>query len=187
MWEDVFSVWYWAGFDTLETAIKECPDDLWVESMWDVAKDPAKPQALGLDGRPHPLGNQALSAVWKVAWHALAACEVILNGRPKDFRTAFRPTDESWVAAEITGKAWPGKGEVLPLTPPSRDELLAYLEHNRITAYAYLAAARETGEGEAELGPWQGPTPTLLSMFHGNACHLVSHAAEVSMFVVQHR
>ena len=42
-------------------------------------------------------------------------------------------------------------------------------------------------EAHPTLGPWRGPTSVLLSMFHGNACHLVSHSTEVGMFVNQHR
>ena len=183
MWHEVFDVWYQVTFDELSDHIRGCSDELWLASMWDVAKDPARPQALGPDGQPHPLGNDVLSAVWKIAWHGLLANEFNLNGRRTDFRTTFRPAS-SWDFPEGIG----GDGkEVLPLHPPSREELLAYLEHNRQLANRRLDTAREVGAGQATLGNWSGPTSILLSMFHGNACHLVSHATEVGMFVHQHR
>jgi hypothetical protein len=151
--------------------------------MWEVAKDPARPRALASDGTPHPLGDEVLSAAWKVAWHALVANEFNLAGRPAGFRLRGE-------FAHLDAQLPPGvavEGEVVPLDPPSRDDLLAYLRYSRDLVRARLDAAREVGDGQSTLGPWSGPTSTLLLMFHGNACHLVSHMAEVAMFVHQHR
>lgn len=189
MWRDVFGVWYSATFESLEDAIRRCPDDLWGTSMWSVEDDPHPwGRAVLADGSPHPLGDDALSAVWKVAWHGLAANEINLNGRPADFRTSFKPSQPLWTAADVVGVASAtGTGQVLPSVAPSRDEILAYLEHNRRLVNTYIDLAREVGDGQSKLGPWTGPTSVLLSMFHGNACHLVSHSTEVGMFVNQHR
>ena len=183
MWHEVFDVWYEATFDALEDTIRTCPHDLWSRSMWEVAKDPAQPRALASDGNLHPLGDEVLSAVWKVAWHGLVANEFNLAGRPAGFRL---PSRFAHLDARLpSGMA--GEGEVVPTDPPARDDLLAYLTHNRDLVRARLDAAREVGDGTSTLGPWTGPTSTLLSMFHGNACHLVSHSAEVGMFVHQLR
>jgi len=182
VFRDVFEVWYRVTFDAIEQSITECDDDLWLRSMWSVARDPATPHALAPDGSDHPLGDEVLSAVWKVAWHGLAANEFNLFGRQPDLRTSFVPDDPTWVAAQAIGVWYPG-GEVVPAEPPSREELLAYLAYNRRLVDVSLAIAREEGEGESTLGPWRGPTSTLLSMFHGNACHLVSHSTELASFL----
>jgi hypothetical protein len=188
MWRDVFGVWYSVTFEELEDAIRRCPDDLWLASMWSVADDPDHGRAVVADGSPHPLGDEALSAVWKVAWHGLGANEFNLNGRAEGFRTTFKSPSPAWTAADAVGVvSATGRGQVLPTVVPTRDEALAYLEHNRRLANTYLDLAREVGEGQSTLGPWRGPTSVLLSMFHGNACHLVSHSTEVTMFVNQHR
>ena len=188
MWHDVFDVWYSVTFDELRDAIRRCSDDVWTMSMWSVADDPHHSPAVLADGSPHPLGDEALSAVWKVAWHGLGANEFNLNGRPDGFRTGFKPALPSWVAADAVGVVAPsGRGQVLPASPPTRDEILGYLEHNRRLTKRYLDLASEVGDGQSTLGPWKGPTSLLLSMFHGNACHLVSHSTEVCMFVNQHR
>lgn len=186
MWRDVFGTWYGVTFDELESSIGRCGDGLWLASMWDVAADPAQPHALSPDGLPHPLGDQVLSAAWKVAWHGLATNEFNMYGRPAEFRTSYVPEDPSWVAAQAVGFG-AASGEVVPREPPSREELLAYLRFNRRLVDVSLALAREEGGGESTLGPWRGSTSLLLSMFHGNACHLVSHVAEFVMFVNQHR
>ncbi|MEA3055277.1 MAG: hypothetical protein QOD30_709 [Actinomycetota bacterium] len=186
MWREVFGVWYEVTFGGLEASITRCTDELWLTSMWDVSSDPAQPRALAPDGSPHPLGNNVLSAVWKVAWHGLAANEFNMYGRQAGFRTSYIPEDPSWVAAQAVGFGAPA-GEVVPREPPSREEVVAYLQYNRRLVDMFLAIAREDEGGESTLGQWRGATSLLLSMFHGNACHLVSHATEVGMFVNQHR
>lgn len=192
MWHEVFDVWYETTFESLDEHIRSCPEELWLAGMWEIAKDPAKPRALGPDGAPHPLGNEVLSAVWKVVWHGLAANDSNLNGRRPDFQTRFRPASPAgWsghvVTAEALDPSLQEGGEVVPIDPPSREELLAYLDHNRALVKRRLDAACEVGEGQSTIGNWTGPTAVLLSMFHGNACHLVSHTTEVGMFVHQHR
>lgn len=183
MWHDVFGSSYEIFFDEFETTIRSCSEDLWLASMWDVAKDPARPRAFASDGTPHPLGNEVLSATWRVAWHALVANEFNLAGRPAGFRLAgpFAHLDAPLADGVSV------EGEVVPRDPPAREDLLAYLGHNRDLVRIRLDAAREVGDGQATLGPWSGPTSTLLSMFHGNACHLIGHSMEVGMFVNQHR
>lgn len=188
MFREVFDDWYFATFDALDAAIAECPDEVWHLSMWEVAKDPEQPRALTPDGAPHPLGNEVLSAVWKVTLHALVANEDNLNGRQPNWRTTF--PSASWLSPTRTDHdkgAITDVGQVVPVAAPSRDELRAYLEHNRRFVDALLDAAREVGDGQSTLGSWTGPTATLLRRFHGNACHLVAHRNEVGMFVQQHR
>lgn len=186
MFREVFGEWYFATLDALDAAIVECSDEVWHMSMWDVAKDPEKPRALTPDGAPHPLGDGVLSSVWRVTLHALAANESNLNGRPANWRTTF--TGASWLlpADHDPGPSTKG-GQRVPVDPPSRQELRAYLDHNRRLVDTWLDAAREIGDGQSTLGAWSGPTATLLNMFHGNACHLVAHRNEVGMFVQQQR
>ncbi len=188
LFRELFDVWYFETLDALDAAIAECSDEVWRLSMWDVAKDPEQPRALTPDGAPHPLGNGVLSAVWRVTLHALAANESNLNWRPPNWRTTF--SSASWLSPTRTDHDMGGianVGQRVPVDAPSRDELRAYLEHNRRLVDSLLDAAREIGDGQSTLGSWTGPTATLLRMFHGNACHLVAHRNEVGMFVQQQR
>ena len=129
-----------------------------------------------------------LSAFWKLAWHGLGRNELHLSGRPPGrFRTRFVPADPSWHAAEAVGVIDPGGGEVVPAEPASREELLAYVEHNRQFLDRCLDRAQEVGDGQSTLGAFRGPTSVLLFMFHANACHLVSHGTELAVFLNQRR
>lgn len=182
MFRDVFELWYRVTFDNIEQTIEGCSDDVWLMSMWSVADDPAKPHAVAPDGSDHPLGDEVLSAVWKMVWHGLGANEFNLYGRPPGFRSSFAPDDPTWTSTEALGSGHP-HGEVVPVEPATREEMLAYLAYNRRLVDVSLAMAQEVGGGESTLGPWRGPTSTLLTMFHGNACHLVSHSTEVGTFL----
>src|SRR5262245_24695417 len=55
----------------LATLVRECPDNVWELSMWDVTKDSGwgRPQPLVLaSGDPDPRGVEAHSAVWYVSF-----------------------------------------------------------------------------------------------------------------------
>lgn len=186
-WSAVFGLWYDVAFAELERALRTCPVELWQASLWDVSNDPSHPPGpLDPDGNDHPMGIDVLSAFWKVAFHCLVANEWNLSGRAPGFQLSApfanirRPFSESGLN---NGTA----REMLPARPPSKDHLLAYLEHGRQLVKARLSAARDLGDGTSTLGPWSGPTDTLLGMFHGNACHLVAHETELQVFLNQHR
>lgn len=186
-WSEVFGLWYDIAFVEMERAVRSCPDALYEADLWDVTADPASPpMPVGPDGNEHPSGLRVLSAFWKVAFHGLAANEWNLSGRPSGYQLA---SPFSAIRAGVSALD-PRTGtarEMLPVPPPSKDDLLAYLEHNKTLVHARLDAARDLGDGTSTLGPWSGPTDTLLGMFHGNICHLVSHETELQMFLRQHR
>lgn len=186
-WSEVFGLWYDVAFAEIGHALRNCPEDLWQANLWDVTSDPTHPPTpLDPDGNDHPLGAAVLSAFWKVAFHALASTEWNMAGRAATlqlsppFSAIQQPFSESGMD-NGTAK------ETLPATPPSRDDLLAYLGHVQELVVARLAAVRELDDGLRELGPWRGTTTTLLQHFHGTACHLVAHETELNMFVNQNR
>ena len=186
-WKGVFGLWYEVAFAELEHAVSNCPEELWTASMWDVTTDPTHPPLpVAPDGSDHPLGIAALSAFWKVAFHALAATEWNMAGRPRDF-TLSAPFSDVGPAFSDGGMENGTAREMLPMTPPSRETLLAYLDHDRKLVRRRLAATREVGDGESEIGPWRGTTTTLLAHYHGTCCHLPAHETELQMFLNQHR
>lgn len=187
-WSDVFGLWYDIAFKEIGDAVRNCPDRLWEASMWDVSKDPARPPApVAPDGTDNPLGLPALSAFWKVAFHALAATEWNFAGRPRNFQLGA-PFSE--IRTPFSGVGMNGMAisrETLPVRPPSKEDLLAYLEHDKELAHASLHAARDHGDGQSTLGSWSGSTNRLLALFHGTASHVMAHNVELQMFLNQNR
>jgi hypothetical protein len=64
------------ALDLLAAAVRDCTDDLWEASMWEVPADVFGAEPLGPDGKPvtDPAARHALaqrrSTPWSVAWHA---------------------------------------------------------------------------------------------------------------------
>lgn len=187
-WSDVFGLWFDIAFKEIGDAIDACPAQLWEAGLWDVTKDPARPPLpVGPDGGAHPLGVPVLSAFWKVAFHALAATEWNFGGRPPDFQLGAPFSDVRRPFSEVGLNGMAISREMLPLRPPSKEDLTAYLEHNKGLAHARMSAAHDHEDGQSTLGPWSGPTDQLLQLFHGSASHLMAHNVELQMFLNQHR
>jgi hypothetical protein len=78
------------ALELLGTAVRDCPDELWEKSMWQVAAPGADQQFFGSDWKPITDAAQrgALaqrwverrSTPWSVAWHAVEVFDYDLNG-----------------------------------------------------------------------------------------------------------
>ena len=74
------------ALDLLAAALRDCTDDLWDSSMWEVLADVFGPEPPGPDGKPvtDPAARHALvqrrSTPWSVAWHALEVLDYDLTG-----------------------------------------------------------------------------------------------------------
>ena len=75
-----------AALDLLAAAVRDCTDDLWESSMWEVPADVFGPAPPGPDGTPvtDPAARTALvqrrATPWSVAWHALECLDYDLTG-----------------------------------------------------------------------------------------------------------
>ena len=187
-WSEVFGLWFDIAFKEIGDAIRGCPEQLWEAHLWDVTKDPAQPpMPVDPDGNTHPLGIAVLSAFWKVGFHALAATEWNFGGRRPDFQLGAPFSEIRGPFSEVGKNGMAISREMLPQRPPAKEELLVYLQHDKDLAHARMAAASDHGDGQSTLGPWSGPTDTLLQLFHGTASHLMAHNVELQMFINQHR
>ena len=108
----------------LEAAIRDCTDELWESSMWEVPVRAADKDLYGPDGHlvtdaasRHAL-TQRHSAPWSVAWHALEVLDYDLTG---GFASWSPPppftTKAHWRDLTMLPTAW------------SRSDLLGYLHH----------------------------------------------------------
>ncbi len=119
----------------LAAAVRDCPVELWVTSMWHVPPPDAGRELLGPSQQPvtDPPGRFALvqrnSTPWAVAWHALEVLDYDLTGEfgpwtpPPPF--AGHP---HWRDVTRLPAGW------------SQAEILGYIDHCRERVHSTLAA-----------------------------------------------
>src|SRR4029079_3664291 len=124
--------------DLMATAVRDCPDELWEQSMWEVDVPGSDHQFLGTDWKPitDAAERSALaqrwverrSTAWSVAWHALEVFDYDLNG---EFSAWAPPPPFAghphWRALPSLPAAW------------ARPDLLGYVDNCRLRARDALA------------------------------------------------
>jgi hypothetical protein len=182
IWVESLSRNFERALDLMAAAVRDCPDELWQQSMWHVPAPEADHQFLGPDWKPitdaaqrSALAErwvQRRSTPWSVAWHALEVFDYDLNGE-------FGP----WTPpAPFAGHPhW----RDLPSLPAawSRSEILGYVDHCRQRAHDTLKDMTE--EKAAMLLPptdrYKGqPYAWVLT---GLVVHTTEHASQMSQFI----
>ena len=173
VWTVSLARMYGVMTDELEKAIRECPDELWEESLWEVRKsDPYVWPVRRVDGSDegeHLL--QVYSAFWNVAYHTLFFFDCYLEGGgegcvpPPPFR------------AEDQGE------NVIPDRSYTKDELLSYVEHCRSKAQATMDSLTP----EQALRPAGRRGRPFADLLMHNLLHVREHSAQMSMFLGQRR
>ena len=114
-----------AALDQLAAALRDCTDDLWESSMWEVPADVFGLAPPGPDGKPvtDPAARHALaqrrSTPWSVAWHALEVLDYDLTGN-------FAP----WAGPPAPFADHPHWRDFTSLPGPwQQSEVLGYIEH----------------------------------------------------------
>ena len=181
------------AFDLLEAAIRDCTDELWQVSMWEVPVENVR-EVRGADGNliSDPAAIRSLvpllqrhSTPWGVAWHALERLDFVLTGGFVPWEI-WPPVAERF--ANGTAAALPPAPGVaghtgLDLTtmaqPWSQADLLGYSSYCRgrtaetLTGLTDEKAATRVGRGTYA---WR-----LIRM----ALHLVEHASQIRQFITQ--
>ena len=126
------------ALDLLRAALRDCTDDLWETSMWEVPiLDPDR-EILGPDGkivtdpRERSILLQRWSTPWAVAWHALECLDYDLNGSFRPWAPPPPFTDHPhWRDLTSLPVAWP------------QPEMLAYVDYCRQRVRDTLAGMTE--------------------------------------------
>jgi hypothetical protein len=170
------------ALDLMAAAVRDCTDELWERSMWQVPAPGADHQFLGPDWNPitdaahrSTLIDQWVlrrSTPWSVAWHALEVFDYDLNGEfgpwapPPPF--AGHP---HWRDLPSLPTAW------------SRSEITGYVDHCRQRARATLEDMNDEKAATA-LPPthrYQGqPYAWILT---GLVLHTTEHASQIRQFI----
>lgn len=146
------------AFRLLESAVGDCPDELWETDLW---PDEAPPQ-------PVPEGAVAGSAPWFLAYHALSVLDYDLTG---DFERWEPPQP---FHEHVSG--WPSRAF-------TKAELLGYLDWSRDKARRILdgltevAAARPLPDTHRYKGTPYGVILGTLPL------HVVEHASQIRQFL----
>jgi hypothetical protein len=170
------------ALELLAAAVRDCTDELWETSMWQVPAPGPDRQFLGSDWNPvtDPAQRRALaqrwaqrwSTPWSVAWHALEVLDYDLNGE-----------SGPWVPPPpFTGHPhW----RDLPSLPAawSRSEMLGYIDYCRRRVRDTLAGMTDE-QAATPLPPAHRrrgqPHAQIITALVG---HTTEHAAQIRQFI----
>jgi hypothetical protein len=166
---------YGRAIDVLESAMRDCPEELWGESIWEVK--PHHPGVWPVDAGGGGRGVahvddgsiQVFSAFWYVAYHALFFLDFHLSGGEEE---GFAPPAPFMADEHAAG--------VLPQRVYTRAELQNYLAHNRLKCQATIEALT-ADEARRPTPPGMPFAELLLS----NMRHVQEHGAQLNMFLGQ--
>jgi hypothetical protein len=161
-------------FDGLESALRDCPDALWEESLWEVPE--RWPIREGLRaGLPEAARRQAFSAFWFIAWHALVCTHNEIEGGELPEGWGPPPPFHDYIVDR----------ETLPPRVYTRNEIRAYVAHTRhrveeiIEALTDERIARPVAAGHRYAG-WPYAKLVLLCLTHTR-----EHVAQLDLFLGQ--
>jgi hypothetical protein len=146
-----------AAIDGLETAMRDCPDELWAARLWPDQED-------------HWVAA-GFSSFWYIAYHTLFWIDLYLTGAEDGFRPP-EPFDLVEMADD----------EVLPRTY-GREELLDYLALCRERTRQTIVALTAEGAERLCRFPW-GELPYGELLLY-TMRHVQEHVAHLSMFLGQ--
>jgi hypothetical protein len=174
------------ALDLLAAAVRDCTDELWETSMWQVpAPDPDR-QFLGSDWNAvtDPAQRRALvqrwvqrwSTPWSVAWHALELLDYDLNGDSGPWAPPPPFMEHPhWRDLPSLPRAW------------SRSEMLAYIEYCRQRVRNTLAGMTDE-KAATPLPPahrYRGqPHAWIITGLVG---HTTEHASQIRQFITSAR
>jgi hypothetical protein len=178
IWTTALSRRYAYVMDQIEAALRNCPDELWEESLWEVKKtDPYVWPVSRIDDRAG--GDEATmeqllqvhSAFWNVAYHTVFHIDFYLSrGVLKGFKppAPFREVEH--------------RGNVVPNRAYSRAELQGYLVYVRQKARTTIEALTDE-QASAILKRTGLPFAEFLLR---TILHSQEHAAQLNLLLAQH-
>jgi hypothetical protein len=150
------SLWqqFGAAIDMLDNAVGACPDALWRVRLWDDAELPGSAE------------------FWYIAYHTLFWLDLYLSGAVEGFAP---PVPFNLDELDPAG--------LLPERRYTRDEMQAYLEHDRRKCRATIEAL--TDERAACLCTFRWGEVSFAGLLLDNMRHVQEHAAQLNMILGQ--
>jgi hypothetical protein len=182
IWVEALGRSFEQALDLLAAAVRDCPDQLWESSMWEVPALDANHQFLGPDWQPvtDPAARSTLdqrwverrSTPWSVAWHALEVFDYDLSGEFGHWAPPPPFTGHPhWRDLASLPAAW------------SQPEVLGYVDYcgeqirNALAAMTDERAARPLPQAHRYQGQ---PHAWLIMSIVG---HTTEHASQIRQFI----
>lgn len=168
------------AIDQLETALRDCSDELWEASLWEVKR--TDPWIWPANDKPEPGRTddsiQIFSAIWMVAYHCLFYLDFYLTTDMASFQTPeyIRGGVEEDPINEFGTAKFPDR--VYP-----RDLLLEYLAYGRARARDVISSV--TDSDLAKRCPPHHPHAgkTLDQLLRVNLAHVREHGGQIRDFL----
>jgi hypothetical protein len=155
MWRSVVGSQFEVAIEMLGSALRECPEELWRESLWEDTSAPG------------------FAEFWYVAYHALFWLDLYLSGSGEGFVPP---------APFTLGELDPG---VLPPRVYTRNELESYLAHNLVKCRLTLRGLTdEQAQRTHQIGSDRRQIRFAELLLY-NMGHVREHEAQLSMFLGQ--
>ena len=154
------SIWqqYGAAIDTLDAALRACPDHLWRSRLW-VEHNP--------DERPE------YAEFWFLVYHTLKWIDLYLDGTAEGFAPPARFL------------RYEKEADGFPKTPYTREDLQAYLAECRQKSRTTIAdLTDETAQRPCHV-EWIGDDLTFAELLLYTMRHVQEHAAQLSLHLGQ--
>jgi hypothetical protein len=166
------------ALDLLAAAVRDCTDELWEASMWEVpARDP-NGDLPGPDGKlvTDPGERRALaqrwSTPWSVAWHALEVLDYDLAGSFGHWAPPPPFTGHAhWRDLTSLPRAW------------SRAEMLAYVDYCRQQVRTTLAGMTDEKAATPLPPAHRYPGQPHAWIITGLVGHTTEHASQIRQFI----
>ncbi len=159
-WKTLIWPQFGAAIDTLENALRACPDDLWRGRLWD-EKNP--------DERPE------YAEFWFLAYHTLKWLDLYLNGTAEGFAPSAR-----------FGR-YEKEADGFPKMAYTRDDLQAYLIECRQKCRATLAALTDETAQRLCHFEWIGNDMPFVELMLYTLRHVQEHAAQLNLWLGQNQ
>ena len=186
IWTESLARSFEQALELLAAAVRDCPDQLWETSMWEVPAPGPDQQFLGSDWKTitDPAQRNALaegwvrrwSTPWSIAWHALEGFDYDLNG---EFGPWMPPPP---FAGHPHWRDLPS----LP-TPWSQSEMLGYIDYCRQQANdTFARMTDEKGATPLPQAHRYGGQPYAW-IISGIVVHTTEHASQIRQFITASR
>jgi hypothetical protein len=171
------------AIDRLEAALRECPDELWGASLWEVKR--TDPWIWPANNQPEPgrtvQSIQIFSAIWVVAYHCLFYLDFYVTTDMASFSTPeyIRGGVEEDPINEHGTARFPD-----PVYP--KELLLQYLAYGRERARNVISSLTDSDVEERcpPDHPWAGKT--LAELLQVNLAHVREHGGQIRAFLDAH-
>jgi hypothetical protein len=162
VWRNALWQQFGAAIDTLDDAVRACPDSLWSEPVW-------------IDYSDHPV-PEGYTAFWNIAYHTLFWLDLYLFGTGEGFAP---PAPFTLSELDPAG--------VVPDPPYDKDLLRRYLADIRARCQTILTALTDEPSARPCRFPWgRGQSVSYFELQLYNLRHVQEHAAQLHLFLGQH-